>query len=89
MNNDISELIAEIIAIIVVIGLLIVGAFLLNSCSEAKDFEVWNDGYHEYCGGRWEYEQAIGHRYDTDYIYVCDKCGMRHEFGTYFREVEE
>lgn len=82
--GDIFEIIAEIIAVVVVIGFLIVGAFVLNSCSKEADIEVWNGGYHEDCGGRWMYEQAIGHRYDTDYMYVCDKCGMRHEFDNYF-----
>ena len=78
-----DEIIAEIIAVVVVFVLLIGGAFLLDSCAKEADIEAWNGGYHEDCGGRWEYEQAIGHRYDTDYMYVCDKCGMRHEFDNY------
>ena len=85
--NDIYEIIAEILAVAVMFGLLIGGAFLLDSCSKAEDLENWNGGYHEDCGGMWKYEQAIGHRYDTDYIYVCDKCGMRHEFEKYYKEV--
>ena len=87
--NDIYEIIAGIIAVVVVFGLLIGGAFLLDSCSKGTDIEAWNCGYHEYCGGRWKYEQAVGHRYSTNYIYVCDKCGMRHEFYNYFKEVTD
>lgn len=75
-----DDIFAEIIAIVVVFGLLIGGAFLIDSCADKKDIEAWNGGYHEDCGGQWEYEQAVGHRYSTNYIYVCDKCGMRHEF---------
>lgn len=86
--NDIYEIIAEIIAVIVVFALLIGGAFALDSCSKAADLEVWNGGYHEDCGGRWKYDQAVGHRYGTDYIYICDKCGMLHEFDN-FRVVED
>ena len=85
--DDIYNIIAEIISIVVTFGLLIGGAFLLKSCLETEDIKAWNGGYHEDCGGRWKYDQAVGHRYDTDYIYVCDKCGMRHEFESYFREV--
>ena len=44
-----------------------------------NDDKVWNNGRCS-CGGEWVYEQAIGHKYDTDYIYKCDKCGTRYEF---------
>lgn len=75
-----DPIIPEILMIVVTFGLLIGGAFLVDSCRKADDIEAWNGGYHKDCGGKWEYEQAVGHRYDTDYIYVCDKCGVRHEF---------
>lgn len=87
--SDFYDIVSELIATVVILGLVIGVVFLLNSCSESEDTKAWNGGYHEDCGGRWEYDQAVGHRYDTDYIYVCDKCGMRHEFETYFMEVEE
>lgn len=77
MNNNISELIAALIVLV----LLMCGGVLLGSNEEKKDIAVWNDGYHENCGGTWEYEQAVGHRYSTHYIYICDKCGMRYEFN--------
>ena len=83
--DDIFEIIAEILAVVIVLGLLIGCAFAFNSCSKAEDLEAWNGGYHD-CGGRWRYEQAVGHKYDTDYIYVCDKCGMRHEFDDFRKE---
>lgn len=77
MNDDFSS---EFISTIVIFGLLIGIIFVWSSCSKEADIEAWNGGYHVDCGGRWKYEQAVGHRYDTDYIYVCDKCGTRHEF---------
>ena len=45
------------------------------------EIDVWNGGVHSGCGGHWVYEQAVGHRYTTDYIYRCDKCGYRYEFN--------
>jgi hypothetical protein len=76
----IDDFIAEIIAIIIAFSLLIGLVFVCGSCAEKEDIAVWNDGYHEDCGGRWEYEQAVGHANDTDYMYICDKCGVRYEF---------
>lgn len=44
-----------------------------------SDFNTWNGGYCS-CGGHWVYQQAVGHRYSTHYIYKCDTCGEIHEF---------
>jgi hypothetical protein len=76
----IDDFMAEVIAIIIMFSLLIGLGLVCDSCAEKEDIAVWNNGYHEDCGGRWEYEQAVGHRYGTNYIYVCDKCGTRYEF---------
>lgn len=27
------------------------------------------------CGGQYEFVQAVGHKFDTSYIYKCNKCG--------------
>lgn len=35
------------------------------------------------CGGRYVYQQAVGHRYTTTYIYRCDKCGRVIEVKNY------
>lgn len=45
----------------------------------SNDNSNWNGGYC-YCGGKWEYRQAVGHKAGTNYIYKCDKCGKVHEF---------
>lgn len=46
----------------------------------------WNNGYHEKDGGKWCYEQAVGHRVSSTYIYSCDICGTRIELGTLYEE---
>lgn len=46
---------------------------------EVHDYHVWNYGYCD-CGGKWVYQQAVGHYYSTDYIYKCNECGRTHEF---------
>ena len=27
------------------------------------------------CGGQYEFVQAVGHKFDTSYIYKCNECG--------------
>ena len=34
-----------------------------------------NDGICKECGGQYEFVQAVGHKFDTSYIYKCNKCG--------------
>ena len=72
MNNKDDKLIASLIGL----GIFLVLLFILDFCRESK----WNNGYCE-CGGRWEYQQAIGHQYTTSYQYKCDECGKYIEFG--------
>lgn len=67
--------------IVVPVGIIIL--ILAN-----KDINNWNDGYHS-CGGKWEYVQAVGHQYDSDYIYKCDRCGDIEEFDIYRSPVED
>ncbi len=65
----------NLIMICILVGVLIL-VMMFESCHDASK---WNDG-HCPCGGNWVYQQAVGHRYDTDYIYRCDKCGDIQEF---------
>ena len=72
-------------AIIVVIVVLLFGAFVAinatiryeDNYKDNYDDKLWNGGYCNICGGSWKYEQAVGHRRSTSYIYVCDGCGRR------------
>ena len=75
MRNSLPEIIT-IIVVIIFIGIMMVAA--LMAC-EAHDDKLWNDGHCNNCGSALEYEQAVGHRSSTSYIYVCKKCGRRIE----------
>lgn len=69
----------EIIGIIVTISLFAALIFGLGKASIKHDEKLWNDGHCDICGGTWVYEQAVGHRSSTSYIYVCEDCGKRIE----------
>lgn len=79
MSDDtIADIIATVLTIIMVAIIVWLIFALLNLSENNHDNDAWNNGHCE-CGGNWEYEQAVGHRYDTSYIYVCDECGKRIE----------
>lgn len=67
--------------LIVMILLCVAFCFGLYACGTKHDEKLWNYGRCDVCGGTWEYEQAVGHRYATSYIYVCDNCGKRIEIS--------
>ena len=69
----------EILSIIVVISLVVAIIFGVSKASIKHDEKLWNDGHCDICGGAWVYEQAVGHRSSTSYIYVCEDCGKRIE----------
>ena len=75
MSDYLLEIICSIAAIAIFVGLL----FGVYKTDTKLDDKLWNDGHCDVCGGSWEYEQAVGHRFSTSYIYVCDKCGKRIE----------
>ena len=66
---------------IIIIIICIIIIFIMNSCEATLSEETYNNGIHEGCGGHWIYENAIGHRYSTNFIYHCDKCGTVMEFS--------
>jgi hypothetical protein len=72
MNRGTDDLVAKLFLLGICIVLLIIFCYYRES--------KWNNGYCE-CGGKWEYQQAIGHQYTTNYQYKCDKCGKIEEFG--------
>ena len=65
-------------ALILIIGFVVISFAIIFGAilSIKKDNQLWNNGYCE-CGGKYEYEQAIGTRYGTDYIYKCTMCDKR------------
>lgn len=66
-----------IIAVFIVLGAAIV--FGVDTIATAHDDKLWNGGHCDVCDGAWQYEQAVGHRSSTSYIYVCKDCGKRIE----------
>ena len=75
-----TDLQAALIIMGIAVGILLV-CRIMNASG-------WNSGYCS-CGGKWEYKQAIGHRYETTYLYECDKCGKTIEFFEKYAEAEE
>lgn len=73
--DGIDDIKYHAISLVILIALL----FILKIFIATHDYDAWNYGYCE-CGGKWVYQQAVGHYYSTDYIYECDKCGKIHEF---------
>lgn len=65
-NNNTNPFILSFIAIAIIIVVL----FIDNIISSTQ----YNDGICP-CGGTFQYKQAIGYRYETRYLYICDKCG--------------
>ena len=74
-----SDGLARFITVIVTIFLITALLFGALRCSINQEEKLWNNGHYDVCGGTWKYEQAVGHRYSTAYIYVCEDCGKRIE----------
>lgn len=78
MPDDLVENVGMIVLIALLI-LFIFGIFVAIDYPTRHDDKVWNDGHCDICGGTWKYEQAVGHKHSTTYIYVCDGCEKRIE----------
>ena len=52
--------------------LLIIIVLFIQSCASSN---LYNNGICRICGGNYEFYQAVGHQYFTNYLYKCDKCG--------------
>jgi transcription elongation factor Elf1 len=63
----------------VLLGFVLVGIVLLVCCGLISEANTWNDGYCPVCGHKYRYVQAVGHRYTTSYMYVCDYCNTHIE----------
>lgn len=58
-----------------VIGILLLIMAVIWFAEKVWSADKYNNGVCEACGGQYVYQQAVGHRYSTEYIYICDKCG--------------
>lgn len=73
-NNTNLEVIAILTGILVLL-------MIINSIISADKF---NNGVCRVCGGRYEFKNAVGHRYTTEYVYVCKQCGNLITTNSYY-----
>lgn len=65
-GNISVEIIMLLLVVVVLLGMV--------CCVAQEEASTWNNGYCPVCGNKYRYVQAVGHRYHTAYIYVCDTC---------------
>ena len=65
---------------LIIIALCIIVLGMFYACSADSSSTVYNHGIHYDCGGKLIYQQAVGHKYSTSYIFKCDKCNELLEF---------
>ena len=63
----------------IIIALLIV-LLAIITISYKIDRDKYNNGICRNCGGTLIYQQAIGHKYSTSYMFKCNKCHKMYEF---------
>ena len=79
-SSDSDFFTIKLYTILILIAMLI---WIAVSCFQSnQDENAWNDGYCRYCEGHMVYSQSVGHRYGTNYIYICEKCGRSIEVHT-------
>lgn len=70
-GNISVEIIMLLLVVVVLLGMV--------CCVAQEEVSTWNNGYCPVCGNKYRYVQAVGHRYHTSYIYVCDTCNTHIE----------
>lgn len=70
MEDKSENLIASIIMASIIILFIIIAVICIIS---HKPQHI--NGICAECGGQYEFVQAVGHKYDTSYIYKCNECG--------------
>lgn len=72
--------------VIIIIGVAIFGGIgiLLEANTHTDSLEQYNNGICSKCGGTYKYSQAVGHRYETCYIYICENCDNLIETVDYY-----
>ena len=88
MKDSLKAMLELVILFLLTLILLFSIAFIGVKYSQKEDERKYNGGVCE-CGGNYVYQQAVAHAYDTDYIYICDKCGRMIELETYRAERKE
>lgn len=68
MSEETAANIIITFILLLIIALAAFGIKIHNSIT-------FNDGKCSSCGGRYVYQQAVGHGTSTYYIYKCEQCG--------------
>lgn len=77
-------LIIVIILSIIFIFILCLTEYLKDKSIDNNSMKTYNNGICIICGGQYKFLQAVGHHYNTYYIYKCDQCGELVETNIYF-----
>lgn len=72
----------------IVLALIAIFA-MVNIFESNRNEDIWNNGYHALDGGKWEYQQMVGHGYNTYYAYKCIECNKIVELSEYHQEEEK
>ena len=83
VGQTVKDLLLCFVGLVVIIGIF----FGMVYYSTAKSCKEWNNGYCQ-CGGYWRYDEAVGHRSSTTYMYECDRCGRHIERNSIEEEVQ-
>lgn len=70
MEDKSENLIASIIMASIIILFISIAVIYILSYKPQH-----NNGICTECGGQYEFVQAVGHKFDTSYIYKCNECG--------------
>lgn len=68
-----SDMIILLLAIFISVILFSVGVAIQHNKEKQNNINLIFNGCN--CGGEYKYAQAIGHKGDTTFLYICDKCG--------------
>lgn len=68
-----SDMVALLLAILISVILFCVGATIQHHKAKQNNINLVLNGCD--CGGEYKYAQAIGHKINTNFLYICDKCG--------------
>lgn len=83
MRDFLKALLEGMIGLLVTLIIVFSIVYIGFKFDKRADQKKYNGGICPRCGGNYIYEQAVTHLYDTDYVYICDKCGDMIELESY------
>lgn len=72
-----------VIVVVIIAAVIFLVMCSSNTNAKADYVSEYNDGICQDCGGTLIYQQAIGHKDSTAYIFQCDKCNNIIEIDSY------